>query len=106
MLSLIGLLLSNVRFCREKICSRIIFEFRKMGLPGLVFALCFPFVSLPAFAESTGNKYLYYSPGTCASICRLSIILIELIVLGINCQFIMSDMRVIRWFEKKKKRRL
>ena len=106
MLSLIGLLLKNVKFCKEKICSRIIFEFRKMGLPGLVFALCFPFVSLPAFAESTGNKYLYYSPGTCASICRLSIILIELIVLGINCQFIMSDMRVIRWFEQKKKRRL
>ena len=106
MLSLIGLLLKNVKCCREKICSRIIFEFRKMGLPGLVFALCFPFVSLPAFAESTGNKYLYYSPGICPSICRLSIILIELIVLGINCQFIMSDMRVIRWFEKKKKRRL
>ena len=75
-------------------------------MPGLVFTLCFPFVSLPVFAVSTGNNFLYYSPGTCASIFRLSIILIELIVLGINCQFIMSDMRVIRWFEKKKKRRL
>ena len=106
MLSLIGLFSNNVKFCKKIISNRIGYEFRKMGLSGLVFALCFPFVSLPAYAESTGNKYLYYSPGTCASICRLSIILVELIVLGINCQFIMSDMRVIRWFENKKKRRL
>ena len=106
MLSLIGLFSNNIKFCKKIICKRIVYEFRKWGLSGMGFALCFTLVTLPVFAASTGKEYLYYSPGTGTQICRLSIMLIELIVLCINSQFIMSDMRVIRWFEEKKKRRV
>ena len=106
MLSLIGLFTNNVKFWKKIISNRIVYEFRKWGFPGMSFALCFTLVSLPAFAASTGKEYLYYSSETGTPICRMSIMLIELIVLGVNSQFIMSDMRVIRWFEEKKKRRL
>lgn len=106
MISLIRLFSNNIKFCWKKICNRIVIEFWKWGPQGIGIALCFTFLSLPAFATCTGKDYLCYSPGTGTPIFRMSIMLIELIVLGINSQFIMSDMRVIRWFEEKKKRRL
>ena len=104
MLSLIGYISNNVKFCKNIICRRIVLEFRERGLPGIGFALCSTLLTLPVFAASTGNEPSYYSAGICIPICRLSIMLIELIVLGINSQFIMSDMRLLRWYEKKKRK--
>ena len=106
MFSLIGLLSNCVTFCKKIICSRIVLELRKRGLPGIGFALWSTLFTFPAFAASAGNEQSYYSAGTCIPIFRLSIMLIEVIVLGINSQLIMSDMRLIRWYEKKKKRRV
>ena len=47
------------------------------------------------------NKY--GSQGIVSQMWELSIGLIELIVLGILSSVIISDMRVIRWYEKKRK---
>ena len=105
MLSLIGLLSNSVTFYKKIICSKIVLELRKRGLPGIGFALCSTLVTLPAFAASAGNEQSYYSAGTSIPIFRLSIMLIEVIVLGINSQLIMSDMKLIRWYEKKKRKK-
>ena len=105
MFSLIGLLSNNIKFCKKKICSRIVLEFCKRGLSEIGYALCSALVTLPAFAASSGNEHSYYSAGTCIPICRLSIMQIEVIVLGINSKFILSDMRLIRWYEKKKRKK-
>lgn len=43
---------------------------------------------------------------TAISIWKLCIIIIELIILGILIYAIISDLKVIRWFEEKKKSRL
>ena len=45
-------------------------------------------------------------PGTCTPIWKLVLAIVELIILGILLHFIVSDLRVIRWFENKKKSRL
>ena len=45
-------------------------------------------------------------PGTCTPIWKLVLAIAELIILGILLHFIISDLRVIRWFENKKKSRL
>ena len=45
-------------------------------------------------------------PGTCAPVWKLVLAIVELIILGILFHFIISDLRVIRWFENKKKSRL
>lgn len=105
MFSLIGLLSNSVTFCKKIICGRIVLEFRKRGLPGIGFALCSTLVTLPAFAASTVPELVCNSAGKCIPICRLRIILIEALVLGINSQFIMSDMRLIRWYENKKRKK-
>ena len=44
--------------------------------------------------------------GTGAPVWKLVLAIVELIILGILFHFIISDLRVIRWFENKKKRRL
>lgn len=105
MLSLIRFLSSSIKFCKKTIYSRIVLGFRERGLLGIGFALCSTLVTLPVFAASAGNEQSYYSAGTNIPIFRLSIMLIEVIVLGINSQLIMSDMRLIRWYEKKKRKK-
>lgn len=73
--------------------------FRKWSLQVVLFAVCFFLTSLPVFAVTI-------SPETGLPVWKLCIILIELIILGILISFIISDLRVIRWFESKKKSRL
>lgn len=106
MFALIEFFSNNVKFLKKALCGKSGIKFEKLCLPGLVYSLVFTLVSLPASAASTGNKCLYSSLGTGSPIFRLSIMLLELIILGINSQFIISDMRVIRWFENKKKSRV
>lgn len=81
-------------------------KFRKRIITGIAFAIGFTLITVPAFASSTGNENLYTSPGTGIPIWKIGIILIELIILGIIWKLILSDLSVIRWFEKKKKSRL
>lgn len=45
-------------------------------------------------------------PGTNIPIWNLVVAIIELIILGILIHFIISDLKVIRWFEKKKKEKI
>ena len=45
-------------------------------------------------------------PGTCAAVWKLVLAIAELIILGRLLHCIISEMRVIRWFENKKKSRL
>lgn len=81
-------------------------RFRRWILSGIVFAICFCLMTVPAFAASARNEPLYASPGRNIPIWKLCVVLIELIILGIVWKFIISDLCVIRWFEKKKKSRL
>ena len=81
-------------------------KFCKRCLAGLALTFYFLLVAVPAFAASTGGEHPYISPAQGIPIWKLGIMLIELIILGIIWKFIMSDLRVIRWFEKKKKSRL
>ena len=45
------------------------------------------------------------SSGIGTPVWKLCVGLMELIALGVLSQFVISDLRVIRWFEQKKKRR-
>ena len=45
-------------------------------------------------------------PGTCTPVWKLVLAIMELIILCILLHFIISDLKVIRWFENKKKDRL
>ena len=56
---------------------------------------------------STIINFLTYSiPGTGIPVWKLGVGSIELIILGILVYLIISDLKVIKWFEKKKKSRL
>lgn len=52
------------------------------------------------------NLLTYSIPGTGIPVWKLGIGVIELIILSILVYLIISDLKVIRWFEKKKKSRL
>ena len=52
------------------------------------------------------NLLTYSIPGTDIPVWKLGISGIELIILGILVYLIISDLKVIKWFEKKKKSRL
>ncbi len=106
MLASIVFISSNNKFRKEQRFERIAGRFRKRILTGLVFAIGFTQMAVPAFAASVGDEALNTSPGTGIPIWKLGVVLIELIILGIIWKFIVSDLSVIRWFEKKKKSRL
>lgn len=94
------------KFSEKNRYSSLDFSFPKGSLPGLISAILFTLVSSPAFAASTGDLYLNTSSGTTALFSKIGILLIEILIFGINSGFIMSDMRVIMWFEKKKRVRV
>lgn len=52
------------------------------------------------------NLLTYSIPGTGIPVWKLGVGGIELIILGILVYLIISDLKVIRWFENKKKSRL
>ena len=58
-----------------------------------------------AAANKIVNSNRYASSRTGTPVWKLGVGLMEVIVLGVLSQFVVSDMRVIRWFEQKKKRR-
>lgn len=52
------------------------------------------------------NLFTYSIPGTGIPAWKLGVGLTEVIILGILIYLIISDLKVIRWFENKKKSRL
>lgn len=67
---------------------------RKRNMVGLVFAICSNLVVMPVLAASTGMDTLIW---------KMIIALMELIVLGVLLQIVISDVIVLRWFENKKR---
>ena len=57
-------------------------------------------------ADEVENLLTYSIPGTGTPVWKLGVGGIELIILGILVYLIISDLKVIRWFENKKKSRL
>lgn len=85
--------------------NRITFQMRRWSLQGLFTTLCFCLVSLPVFASSINNDPNISSTAG-MPIWKIAVIVVELIILVILTLIIISDMKVIRWFEKKKRTRL
>lgn len=106
MLASIVFISKDNKFCKKQRFERTAGRFRKWILTGFIIAIGFTLMAVPAFAASAGNEPLYSSPGRNIPLWKLCVVLIELIILGIVWKFILSDLSVIRWFEKKKKSRL
>lgn len=125
-------ILNNKIIYNVKTCKIINFLFWKWSLAGLVFALCFTLAAVPVFAAPAGDDHLTVTDdggSDCSAaqnstgkldvtnntdntgsftitIIILCIVFVEIIVLGIILFLIVSDLRVIRWYERKKRRQV